>query len=1322
MKLSDNRFMKKIVIISCLFLTFSYLYSQSGREFRRTAVHNANLVRTVFGNRGVIGQPSQRGPRGAWLFDTNGYIGDVSPLVGAEVVYHDTLEDKTVKFHSVVVCPVDRPATGREESPEGKQWTLEPVAGYFNESQQKIAMSTDPNSWPSFWPDIKKLPINDPRFDPEGWAGQWNGFFGKGVMNADQESYFLMDDNNDEEFNYAKNNNLLEPGNPKGRGVEFKSDSTNLMRNGLGLEVKVRGMQWQQFLAADVIFWLYEITNTSTTNYDKVAFGMLAGTYVGVTGTDDSPQEYDDDYSFFDVQRDLTYTGDYPNNNSRNPKWQGKVGLVGYAFLESPGNPYDGIDNDGDNKYDAYPNGTNLIFTAPLFTEIDFEPVIYQKGDKVVVIDDDYNRSLVTIEQDTQVIHTRGLDITLIAGVTELAEGNLIKDGSLGEVNPNVYDGVDNDLDGLIDENYTLHYRQRRVDQNGVVLIDTLNPVAYISYFTGQGLNDPLIDERRNDGIDNDGDWDPEFDDVGADGKPGTFDYGEDDGMPTLGEPNFDVTDVDESDQIGLTSFNYFTPSNEYPMKDDEKLWDWLKPGYFDVPASIQNNVPVAGEDGDFIYGSAYFPLRAGQTERFSLALVYGHDLNDLLKNRETVQKIYNSDYRFPQPPDKPTLKVVPGDGQVTLYWDRKAEYSIDPVTKEKDFEGYKIYKATDPDFNDVRSITNVNGVVTGYVPIAQFDKVNDVQGIFMPSPDLYQEAEGYTVNLGSNTGLQHSYIDYDVENGRRYYYAVVAYDGGDAEKDIYPSENTKFISIQPNGEIITDINTAVVRPGPEVAGYDMQNSDCSLEHLAGPANGSIFYEIVDKTGLNGHTYRVFFTDTQTDGIDNDNDWNVLTDDIGSDGNPYIIDEDSTQYNGVPDVGEPNYEWRDPDEFAPFTSTYSVLDITGHKETLWIDTTYTFLAKKNIVHSSILIYLASETGNFLDVEKFEIDTLRGKIKIKKDSGLNSGDYYVNYQYYPVYKSPNIFNSPYASETLDADIFDGIQMKFYNHWNINPILSDSVSYWNTENRRYNWGFSTGKVDFGSGNIITGRRFPADYEIQFGDDVIYTTEEAFQKEPYYFPPVKTNFRIFNLTDLVEVPFLLVRPSIFMNFNPDSVYGLCPGDFLETFWKRPDSTYQYTWTMIFSNLQSDPKDTIYTFYDGDILHIETTKSFRSRDVYEFTTQIPFADDDKAITQLDEIQVVPNPYVVANNMEAPLPPAITSGRGERRIEFRKLPQDAKVHIFTSNGTHIITLNHTGDIHNGTLAWNLKTKENLDISFGVYFYIVEAKVGKKSGKLAIIK
>ena len=158
-----------------------------------------------------------------------------------------------------------------------------------------------------------------------------------------------------------------------------------------------------------------------------------------------------------------------------------------------------------------------------------------------------------------------------------------------------------------------------------------------------------LIDESRSDGIDNDNDWIASIHDVGSDGVADTYDSDgtEGNGYPDSGEPNFDRTDPDESDQIGLTSFDYFVPSGAYPMSDDEALWEKLSPGFFDVPQSIQNGNPISGEDGDFIFGSGYFPLRPGQTERFSIALIYGENKDDLDRNKEVVQEIYDNDYYY---------------------------------------------------------------------------------------------------------------------------------------------------------------------------------------------------------------------------------------------------------------------------------------------------------------------------------------------------------------------------------------------------------------------------------------------------------------------------------------------------------------------------------------------------------------------------------------------------------------------------------------------------------------------------------------------------
>ncbi len=1265
-----RRFPQTVIAASALLLLLpALLPAQSGREFRRSNVVAGNRVKTVFGNWGVIGQPSTGGPRGAWIYDNDGYIGDVSPFVGAEV----TSNGKT--FHSVVTCAVDRPTRRRDESPTGKSWTWEPVEGYLNANQGAVAILSDPKTWPLFWPDK----LNDTK-DP-GWKGSWNGYFGK-TSSGDEETYFVMDDNNDEKFNYANYNQYQ---------AAFKPDANNPARNGLGLEMRVRALQWAQFLAQDNIFWLYEISNKGTTDYTKAVFGMLAGTYVGVTGNDDTPHEYDDDFSFFDVSKDLTYTGDYPDNNSRNPSWIGPVGLVGYAFLESPGNPFDGIDNDDDADRNGVPT------SAPRFTQSSFDSTLINAGDKLVLIDDNFVRTVVTCPSTTTTLHTRGADITIVPGVTKLAEGNVIKDAQGNDiVNPNAYDGVDNDLDGLIDENYYVHFRQLKKDPAGNVLIDQFRPVRYKNYITGQGVNDAMIDERRDDLIDNDRDWSIDIDDVGRDGVPNTYDYGEGDGAPTSGydqshhdtglpgEPNIDKTDVDESDQIGLTSFQYFTPAGDISMYDDEDLWKRLSPGFFDVPRSIVNNRPTRGEDGDFIYGSGYFPLRAGFTERFSLALVYGggaggfeSDLADLEKHRATVQKIYNSNYRFPVAPDKPTLTVVPGDKQVTLYWDRKSEKSFDPVLRVYDFEGYKIYRATDPNFNDVNTITDADGNVVAYKALAQYDLKDSVQGYFRASPDLFETVSGRSFFLGSNTGIVHSYVDHDVENGRRYYYALTSYDRGNELTDIFPSENSKRIKIQPDGTVQLDINTGMAVPNAPSAGYTPPSSDRILKAVTSFATGIVSDTIIDARKITGHTYEVTFTDISTDGIDNDG-------------------------NGLADPV-------DPKEIRPITATYSVKDLTQLTFSTTVkDTLPVRLPHQNIEPSSFVLKDASGP---VDTSRYLLNAARGEIKQRAPGSL-SGDYTILYKYFPVYQSPYITGSPWIAEALDADNFDGVALRFHNDWDVH--LLDSLSGFNTGDRSYLYTFSTTDVALPP-DTLRGVKYPADYEIAFADGVIDTSAAM-----YGAPAVPVNFTVRNLTDNRKVTFIFI--------DNDNNGVLSAGtkttpisDELHFFDRKQDGSLVYTWFMTFSS-RTGHENEVYTFRNGDKIDLRTSKPFRKGDVYTMTPAPPTIDEAKAVSQLDRVKVVPNPYVAATTHELPLPPGVTSGRGERRVDFIHAPVDAVINIFTARGEHVVTLRAGGAGDNGVVSWNLKSKENLDVAFGVYFYVLESKAGTKSGKIAIIK
>ena len=46
----------------------------------------------------------------------------------------------------------------------------------------------------------------------------------------------------------------------------------------------------------------------------------------------------------------------------------------------------------------------------------------------------------------------------------------------------------------------------------------------------------------------------------------------------------------------------------------------------------------------------------------------------------------------LPSPPDVPRTRIEASDGKVDIYWSNNSEASVDPITRIKDFEGYRVY------------------------------------------------------------------------------------------------------------------------------------------------------------------------------------------------------------------------------------------------------------------------------------------------------------------------------------------------------------------------------------------------------------------------------------------------------------------------------------------------------------------------------------------------------------------------------------------------------------------------------------------------------
>ncbi|HPG42163.1 MAG TPA: hypothetical protein PLP19_22610, partial [bacterium] len=784
-------------------------------EFR-PGIHSGNQIRMTIWNDGQIGTKEARNELIALEWPINSgfaYFGQSMIKVGSEVkdIYGDV---KHIFSESNGWRPNDPTDPGSGDmGPDGEWFTFLPLPGFVNPESDYLAMSHLQNTWPAKWPD-KQDDVIEP-----GWPGSWNGYFGKNIKNADQESYFVMDDYNNKEFS-------------------FYPDSTNLERRGLGMRITARGLQWSNALVEDIFFALYDVKNISTTNYTKVVFAQFVGAAIGNTVT--TGGDNGDDNGSFVLEERLVYSFD--EDNQGNSGWT-PVGYYGCAFLESPGNPYDGIDNDFDGK-----TGIGKTISEAMFV-----PTTLSTGNVVIVIDyKTYKRTKVTLNDTLRIPHN---DKTL-----KFWPGQIVE-----EIPHNL---IDDNLNGIIDENNGSTFGEPGSEVTTYLYIGN----KYIDFFTNEGLDNAMIDEYRDDGIDNDNDWNILLDDVGLDGVPFSGDYGEGDGNPTSGwllpgviaglegntnqfglidsnlpgEPHIDKTDIDESDMIGLTSFYLYTPWSLLPAHDDELIWQKTKPGYLDDRS--QNS------DTDFTFSSGYFPVNAGQIERFSIAHIMGVNLDDLLINKDWADKAYEENYNFSKAPNIPTLSVVPGNNCVTLYWDNFAELSEDPILGQ-DFEGYKIYRSTDPGWNDMDVVTDGYGFATYRKPLAQFDIINEYSG-YSPVP-----IKGVDFWLGDNNGIVNSFVDSTAKNGFTYYYAVTSYDRGDPARGIAPSECSKYISISASGVIEKGTNVQRTRPEAPTAGYIPANID-SVRHMSGISSGLVGYQIIDPNFFKDkHTYRVVFQD-----------------------------------------------------------------------------------------------------------------------------------------------------------------------------------------------------------------------------------------------------------------------------------------------------------------------------------------------------------------------------------------------------------------------------------------------------------------------------
>ncbi|NNE44227.1 MAG: hypothetical protein HKN12_08450, partial [Gemmatimonadetes bacterium] len=233
--------------------------------------------------------------------------------------------------------------------------------------------------------------------------------------------------------------------------------------------------------------------------------------------------------------------------------------------------------------------------------------------------------------------------------------------------------------------------------------------------------------------------------------------------------------------KVGIHAFRIWSSGDEDP-RDDADRYRFLRGTAGDTVRSI-SNATVRENDYRFLVSAGPFKtIPAGSTLVFQVAFVCGlmqETIDEFgapqrvpdLSHPVQAQRVYNGfidptsgeriNWATSSPPPPPNIQVNPGDRHVVVEWDDFPEGVPDPLTRQKDFAGYQVWKA-----EGWRRESTI------------------------PSDEMwrliadYDSTELSKIDTGLTGRGKYRYVDTRVQNGFWYWYAVTAYDKGTFSMD----------------------------------------------------------------------------------------------------------------------------------------------------------------------------------------------------------------------------------------------------------------------------------------------------------------------------------------------------------------------------------------------------------------------------------------------------------------------------------------------------------------------------------------------------------
>ncbi len=699
-----------------------------------------------------------------------------------------------------------------------------------------------------------------------------------------------------------------------------------------------------------------------------------------------------------------------------------------------------------------------------------------------------------------------------------------------------------------------------------------------------------------------------------------------------------------------------------------------------------------------------------GDTVRVVVAVMMAPDEEQLPQVADIAQSIYDIGFVLPRPPDHPNVTVVPDDKKVYITWDDVAELSkdpyygftsdpanalYDPKYKEMDFEGYKLYRST-------------SGLPGTFELLGSWDKTSvtprhvDVEQLSGP------QFEGT--------------VSYDESNTEGY---ILAY-GGTA---LFAGHEYLVQVKSDSSFAITDLTLGVDIPVTEEEDHWYETGEPPYEFELFDAD---FWSRSDSAGVANGTHDKYF-----DGC------NLL---IG--GMVINFTGDDSTYVPTQDIifkitgFSEESEGENQKVAHAYIDTGLINGMTYYYDVIAYDF-QPFASPRSLANGirGIAVTPRSNATGFSPAAVLEVEHTSGQsdgsvtAEIVDPTAVTGHNYKVvfddsdpsNIVWHLIDVSVSPEDTVLKDQTNQAGdddylVVDGILVRVSGpDFNVKSIVEiqnaagpvdppDNVGWsWNSTHEFY---VST-DVSGSDFTRMNWRHYIGidDWEIRFTE----TGSEYYDWNTDEKWPNRCPFEVWNIgPGTPDDPSDDKRIQIF-TLDDDGSGDWSPGDRIYPFEREygteplPDFAV-YTWDADFHIGRIIFNSSVPA--TGTIVRFITNKPNASDDVFTFTTKAAMISSD--LVNLDDIKVVPNPYIVRNAWEP--------SRDYSRIAFTHLPDKCTIRIYTIAGDLLQTLEHESAELDGNENWDLLTKNNQKIAAGIYIYHVESDYGEKIGKFAVVR